>query len=100
MSFVSSTSRADNNFDLIHCDLWTSPIVSISSYKYHMVIFYDHSHFVWTFPLHVKSNTFSILLKISLMSPNSLAAPSKLSSVIMVVSTTTHPLTHSLPLMG
>jgi hypothetical protein len=25
--FVSSASHADNNFDLIHCDLWTSPIV-------------------------------------------------------------------------
>jgi hypothetical protein len=100
MSFVSSNSRADNNFDLIHCNVWTSPIVSISSYKYHMVISYDHSYFVWTFPLHVKSNTFSILLKISLMSPNSLAAPSKLSSVTMVVSMTTHALTHSLPLMG
>jgi hypothetical protein len=24
---VSSASRADNNFDLIHCDLWTSSIV-------------------------------------------------------------------------
>jgi hypothetical protein len=30
MPFVSSSSRADNNFDLIHCDLWTSPIVIIS----------------------------------------------------------------------
>jgi hypothetical protein len=29
MPFVSSASHADNNFDLIHCDLWTSPIVSI-----------------------------------------------------------------------
>jgi hypothetical protein len=51
----------DNNFDLIHCDLWTSPIVSISGYKYYMVILDDRSHFVWTFPLCVKSDTFSTL---------------------------------------
>jgi hypothetical protein len=46
LPFVSSNSRADNNFDLIHCDLWTSPIVSVSSYKYYLVILDDHSHFV------------------------------------------------------
>jgi hypothetical protein len=61
MPFVSSTSRADNNFDLTHCDLWTSPIVSISGCKYYLVILDDHSHFVWTFPLRVKSDTFPTL---------------------------------------
>jgi hypothetical protein len=44
--FVSSASRVDNNFDLIHCDLWTSPIVSISGCKYYLVILDDHSHFM------------------------------------------------------
>jgi hypothetical protein len=60
--FISSTSRADNNFDLIHCDLWTSPVVSVCGYKYYLVILDDCSHFVWTFFLRVKSDTFSILL--------------------------------------
>jgi hypothetical protein len=32
LPFVSSNSRVDNNFDLIHCDMWTSPIVSIFGY--------------------------------------------------------------------
>jgi hypothetical protein len=30
LPFVSSNSCADNNFDLIHCGLWTSPVVSVS----------------------------------------------------------------------
>jgi hypothetical protein len=60
LPFISCNSRADNNFDLIHCDMWTSPIVSISRYKYYLVILYDHSHFLWTFSLHVKSDTFSM----------------------------------------
>jgi hypothetical protein len=61
MPFVSSTSRADNIFDLIHCDLWISPVVSIFGHKYYLLIVFghkyyllildDHSHFVWTFPL-------------------------------------------------
>jgi hypothetical protein len=60
---ISSNSCVDNNFDLIHCDMWISPFVSIFGYKYYLVILDDHSHFVWTFPLHIKSDTFSTLSK-------------------------------------
>jgi hypothetical protein len=63
MPFVSSTSGADNIFNLIHCDLWTSPVVSVSGHIYYLLILDDRSHFVWTFPLRVKSDTFSILPK-------------------------------------
>jgi hypothetical protein len=62
MPFTSSTSRVDNNFNLIHCDMWTSPVVSVSGYKYYLVILDDCSHFMWTFPLRVKYDTFYILL--------------------------------------
>jgi hypothetical protein len=41
MPFANSTSRADNIFDLIHCDLWTSPVVSVSSHKYYLLIIDD-----------------------------------------------------------
>jgi hypothetical protein len=61
LPFVGSNSRVDNNFDLIHCDIWTSPVVSVSDYKYYLVILDDHSHFMWTFSLRVKSDTFSTL---------------------------------------
>jgi hypothetical protein len=100
LPFVSSNSRVNNNFDLIRRDLWTSPMVSISGYKYYLVILDHHSHFMWTFPLRVKSDTFSTLSIFSLMSPHSLATPSKPSSVIMVVSLITLPLGHSSPPMG
>jgi hypothetical protein len=63
LPFVSSNTRVDNNFDLIYCDLWSTPDVSVSSYKYSLVILDDHSHFVCTFPLRVKSDTFSTLSK-------------------------------------
>jgi hypothetical protein len=46
MPFASSTSRADNNFDLIHCVLWTSLVVTISGHKYYLLIIDDRSHFV------------------------------------------------------
>jgi hypothetical protein len=60
LPFSTSSSRASQNFDLIHCDLWTSPVSSISSYKYYLVILDDCSHFVWMFPLKFL-DTFSTL---------------------------------------
>jgi hypothetical protein len=63
ITFASSASCADNNFDLIYCDLSTSPIISISRCKYYLVILDDHSDFVWTFSLHVKLDTFPTLSK-------------------------------------
>ena len=61
LSFGASSSRASNNFDLIHCDLWTSPIVSVSGFKYYLVILDDCSHHLWAFPLRLKSDTYSTL---------------------------------------
>jgi hypothetical protein len=49
------------HFDLVHCDLWTSPITSMSGYKYYLVVLDDFSHYVWTFPLCAKSETFPAL---------------------------------------
>ena len=57
----ASSSRAANNFDLIHCDLWTSPVVSVSGFKYYLVILDDRSHYLWTFPLRLKSDTYATL---------------------------------------
>src|SRR6185312_4480952 len=57
----SSSSHAAHAFDLIHCDLWTSPVLSMSGYKYYLVIVDDFSHYSWTFPLRAKSETFPTL---------------------------------------
>jgi hypothetical protein len=100
MPFASSTFCVDNIFDLIHCDLWTSLVVSVSYHKYYLLIIDDCFYFVGTFPLRVKSDTFSTLSNFSPLSPHSLVVPSKLFSVTMTVSSTTPPLEHSSPLMG
>jgi hypothetical protein len=91
MPFISSTSSADNNFDLIHCDLWTSPIVNIFGCKYYLVILDDRSHFVWTFPLCMKSDTFPILSIFLPLFPCCLAAPLKPSVVTTAMSSTMPP---------
>jgi hypothetical protein len=46
MPFASSMCRMDNIFDLIHCDLWTSPVVSVSGHNYYLVIIDDRSYFM------------------------------------------------------
>jgi hypothetical protein len=61
LPFCSSSHRAEHPFDLIHLDLWTSPIVSVSGSKYYMIILDDFTHYLWTFPLKLKSDTFTTL---------------------------------------
>jgi hypothetical protein len=61
LSFHSSSHRAEHPFDLIHLDLWTSPVVSVTGSKYYLVILDDFTHYLWTFPLILKSDTFTTL---------------------------------------
>jgi hypothetical protein len=61
LPFYSSSHRAEHPFDLIHLDLWTSPIISVSGYKYYLVIPDDFTHYLCTFSLKLKSNTFTTL---------------------------------------
>uniref|UniRef100_A0ACD5Y5G8 Uncharacterized protein n=1 Tax=Avena sativa TaxID=4498 RepID=A0ACD5Y5G8_AVESA len=57
--FPDSTHVSYFPFQLVHCDIWTSPVLSNSGYKYYLVILDDYSHFVWTFPLRHKSDALS-----------------------------------------
>jgi hypothetical protein len=61
LPFCSSSHRAEHAFDLMHLDLWTSHVVSVSDSKYYLVILDDFTHYLWTFPLKLKSNTFTTL---------------------------------------
>jgi hypothetical protein len=56
LPFSSSTSRSSFLFQLIHCDLWTAPIQSVSGNKYYLITIDDFSNYMWTFPLALKSD--------------------------------------------
>jgi hypothetical protein len=45
LPFPSSSTRAVQPFDLVHCDLWTSPVSSVSGCKYYLVIIDDFTHY-------------------------------------------------------
>ena len=56
LPFSTSSHVASYPFELIHSDVWTSPIASNTGYLYYLVILDDFSHYVWTFPLRRKSD--------------------------------------------
>ncbi|GJR24574.1 ribonuclease H-like domain-containing protein [Tanacetum coccineum] len=59
LPFSVSETIVKSPFDIIHSDLWTSPLPSISGIKYY-VLFLDHfSHYLWVYPLKNKSEALS-----------------------------------------
>ncbi|GJW05107.1 ribonuclease H-like domain-containing protein [Tanacetum coccineum] len=59
LPFASYNTLVKFSFDVVHSDLWTSPILSLSGFKYY-VLFLDHySQYVWVYPLVNKSDVFS-----------------------------------------
>jgi hypothetical protein len=91
LSFSSSSSRAKKAFDLLHLDLWTSPVISLSGSKYYLSILDDFTHYLRTFPLKQKFNTFTTLSIFLLMLLLSSAALSKIYNATTNVSLTTRP---------
>ncbi|GAA0162981.1 hypothetical protein LIER_18960 [Lithospermum erythrorhizon] len=53
-----NSGRTSSLFDLIHTDVWTSPIESVSSFKYYVVFLDDYSRFAWVYLLKNKSEVF------------------------------------------
>nr|GEV62097.1 ribonuclease H-like domain-containing protein [Tanacetum cinerariifolium] len=58
LSFYNSKSSIDFVFEIIHSDIWTSPIPSENGIKYYAIFLDYFSHFVWVYPLHKKSDLF------------------------------------------
>ncbi|GJT59660.1 ribonuclease H-like domain-containing protein [Tanacetum coccineum] len=59
LPFVSSSTFVSSCFDIIHSDLWTSPIPSLSGFKYYVVFLDHYSQYVWVYPLVRKSDVLS-----------------------------------------
>jgi hypothetical protein len=50
LPFCSSLHHVEHPFDLIHLDLCTSHVVSVSGSKYYLVILDDYTNYLWIFP--------------------------------------------------
>lgn len=62
LPFYDSLSFTTMPFDIIHSDLWTSPILSSSGHRYYALFLDDYTNFLWTFPLSQKSQVHNIFL--------------------------------------
>uniref|UniRef100_A0A8R7QYA1 Integrase catalytic domain-containing protein n=1 Tax=Triticum urartu TaxID=4572 RepID=A0A8R7QYA1_TRIUA len=62
LPFYSSMSFSIKPFQLLHCDLWTSPIPSPSGFCYYLIIVDDYTHYFWSFPLRKKSDVYATFL--------------------------------------
>lgn len=62
LPFYASTSFNCIPFDIVHSDLWTSPVLSSGGHHYYVLFIDDFTNYLWTFPLSNKSQVFSIFL--------------------------------------
>lgn len=53
--FSASNRHTSTPLNLIHTDIWTSPISSISGYKYYVVLIDDNTRYTWLYLLKTKS---------------------------------------------
>uniref|UniRef100_A0A251U2J3 Putative cytochrome P450, Ribonuclease H-like domain, GAG-pre-integrase domain protein n=1 Tax=Helianthus annuus TaxID=4232 RepID=A0A251U2J3_HELAN len=60
LPFVTSHTNIFQPFDIIHSDLWTSPILSSGGHRYYLLFLDDHTNFLWTYPISQKSQVYSI----------------------------------------
>ena len=60
--FFSSTPKVFSVFDIVHSDIWTSPVPSVSGIRYYVIFLDQYSHFLWVYPLRQKSEVFTKFL--------------------------------------
>lgn len=46
-------------FTLIHSDVWMSPTISVSGFRYYVLFIDDYSRYSWIFPMKRKSEVFT-----------------------------------------
>ena len=63
LSFSASHRQTSKPLYLIHTDIWTSSVISVSGYKYYVVFVDDFSRYTWIYPLHTKSDVYACFIK-------------------------------------
>ncbi|KAL2940317.1 Retrovirus-related Pol polyprotein from transposon RE1 [Bienertia sinuspersici] len=62
--FTDSLSHTTMPFDIIHSDLWTSPILSSLGHKYYVLFLDNYTNFLWTFPISSKSQVYKLFIRV------------------------------------
>jgi hypothetical protein len=70
LPFQCSSRISVNPLELIHTDIWTSPVYSVSGLKYYVIFIDDYSRFSWIYPLHLKSEVLTKFIQFKLLVEN------------------------------
>jgi hypothetical protein len=70
LPFGNSTRCTLGPLELIHSDVWTSPIPSLSGCRYYVIFVDDYSRFTWLYPLSSKSEVYGCFVKFKLLVEN------------------------------
>ena len=60
LKFGRSTAKSKHILDLIHSDVWESPVTSLGGAKYFVSFIDDYSRRIWVYPIKKKSDVFSV----------------------------------------
>lgn len=79
-------------FDLVHSDVWQSPVLSVSGFKYYVLFTDDYARYTWIYPVRRKSEvltlfrTFLAFIKITLVVLYNLFKVTRAKSVRILLS--------------
>lgn len=62
LSFNESQSFTSMPFDIVHSDLWTSPVLTSNGHQCYVLFLDNYSNFLWIFPISNKSQVYNIFL--------------------------------------
>jgi hypothetical protein len=65
--FFESTRVSTGPLELIHSDVWTSPISSLSGCKFYVLFIDDYFRFTWLYPILNKSDVYQCFVKFKLL---------------------------------
>jgi hypothetical protein len=77
LPFPKSHTVTQSPLELVHSDIWTSPVISISGCKYYGIFVDDFSRYSWLFPLKQKSDIFECFIKFKCLIENLLSCKIK-----------------------
>ena len=77
LPFLKSQTVTHSPLELVHSDIWTSPVFSISGCKYYAIFVDDYSRYSWLFPLKQKSYMLDCFIKFKCLIENLLTCKIK-----------------------
>nr|XP_016464848.1 PREDICTED: uncharacterized protein LOC107787745 [Nicotiana tabacum] len=70
LPFSLSTSTTSYILELVHSDVWKSPVPSVSGYHYYVLYIDDFTRYTWIYPLRHKSDAISCFTHFKLLVEN------------------------------